>query len=158
MPKFSMTLVRCDCQFTVSFPTRICYELFLLVRWKGKSLFFAAPEKKKGFFYPPHIRYLVFSYQSYVILINPRRVGPNFQITFCYTRNVSVLRDRFRTLWSCEGCVTLRLLAHHSVKKEWERDFSRNKFLICATKGLRKGSEIGDKEWWGKTIRVEKIR
>lgn len=122
---------------------------------KRKESILRSTRKKKGFFYPPHIRYLVFSYQSYVILINPRRVGPNFQITFCYTRNVSVQRDRFRTLWSCEGCVTLRLLAHHSVKKEWERDFSRNKFLICATKDLRKGSEIGDKEWWGKTIRVE---
>lgn len=49
MSKFSMTLVRCDCQFTVSFPTRICYELFLLVRWKGKSLFFIAPKKDKKF-------------------------------------------------------------------------------------------------------------
>lgn len=37
-----------------------------------------------------------------------------------------------------------------------EKRVCRNRFLlVCTIKGLRKGSETGDKEWKEKTIRVE---
>lgn len=92
MPLFSMTLFRCYHQFTFFFLTRMLRALFTCQMKKQESVLCSnKKEKKKGFFLPATYKVSVFFLISLnVIRINPKRLGPNFQITFCYTGNVSV--------------------------------------------------------------------
>lgn len=127
--------VGCHCQFTVSFPTRYVKSSFYLSDEKARICSFQHQKKKhlRFFFFsffPPQIRYLGFFPHSYVTLIKLKRLGPKFQITFCYTGKVNMERGRFRTLKSCESCVTLRVSWHIVLLKMNGREFSRNRFLL----------------------------
>lgn len=144
-----MTLVRYDCQFTVSFPTsnnKDTLRALFICQMKRQECIFFSTKNIWGWFFPPHVRYLFFCPQSYVThsdksketwtkLSNNILSHRKCQCGERQIQNVIVM-------WKL--CDVKSLLACWTIKKKMEKRVCRNRFLlVCTIKGLREGSETG---------------